>query len=726
MPKTQVYGIQMLPFLAIVPPLDQTVPLRVQQYEAVFSVPPKHVPSDAVVDGPLMGNGDLGVVLGGPPEALTFYVSKNDFWRAISRYPEGSPKPIGTLKIAWPELRGGTYQVRQRLFEADIIGEFSVEKHKVHLRAWTPATSNSLIVELSSEGTPLSVDISLDPCEGGGGTSSSSKNRVTRSFTEGVEWPSEAAMALGIMGRAATGTHLRLHLEQGKPLTLSLAVRTNHETADFQNEASRAAVKPNLAKLAVAHKKWWSTFWHKSSIDIGDPLVERFWYGSQYVMAMCSRNRAYAPGLFGNWITTDKPNWAGDYHLNYNYQAPWWGVFSSNHIELAEPYDTALLDAIPRGRDNARNLLDMPGVYLEVGIGPRGLLSCKSPDYDLFWGQKSDAIYATVNMLMRWRSTRDKRYLKSVAYPFLREVAAFWEHYLVLEADRYVVKNDAIHEGSGNDTNSILTLGLLRNLFAGMIDASQALGVDAELSRVWKTILDKLSTFPTQERNGKKVFRYTETGMAWNDSNSLGIQHIYPAGAIGLGSDPSLLQTSQNMISEMGRWSDYNAFPTFYTAAARVGYDPETILTHLREQLKSHGLQNLFVYYGGGGIECCSAVPSCINEMLMQSHEGVIRLFPVWPKSKDAQFWNLRADGAFVVSASLKHGEVQEVSLISEMSDPCTLQLPWIEPCVITETHAGKTKTIVGQLQNGRVKFPTKRQATYHIAKVSMSDQRIR
>ncbi|WP_376769353.1 hypothetical protein [Paenibacillus germinis] len=33
-------------------------------------------------------------------------------------------------------------------------------------------------------------------------------------------------------------------------------------------------------------------------------------------MACCSRNKAFPPGLFGNWITTDTPSWAGDYHLN--------------------------------------------------------------------------------------------------------------------------------------------------------------------------------------------------------------------------------------------------------------------------------------------------------------------------------------------------------------------------------------------------------------------------
>ncbi|MEI7899998.1 MAG: sugar-binding domain-containing protein [bacterium] len=54
----------------------------------------------------------------------------------------------------------------------------------------------------------------------------------------------------------------------------------------------------------------------------------------------------------------------------------------------------------------------------------------------------------------------------------------------------------------------------------------------------------KISAFPTQERNGKTVFRYSEKGMAWCNGNTLGIQHIYPAGAIGLDSEWLALKTA--------------------------------------------------------------------------------------------------------------------------------------------------------------------------------------
>ena len=64
--------------------------------------------------------------------------------------------------------------------------------------------------------------------------------------------------------------------------------------------------------------------------------------------------------------------------------------------------------------------------------------------------------------------------------------------------------------------------------------------------------------------------------------------------------------------------------------------------------------------------------------MLMQSHEDVLRLFPVWPTNSDARFWDLRAYGAFLVSAELKGGVIGEVRIVSEKGRDCTLVNPWV------------------------------------------------
>ena len=179
-------------------------------------------------------------------------------------------------------------------------------------------------------------------------------------------------------------------------------------------------------------------------------------------------------------------------------------------------------------------------------------------------------------MAQYWRCTYDKNYGKKI-YPYALAVVNFWEDYLKFENGRYVIYGDAIHEGSGKDKNPILSLGLIRNAFDLILDLSSTLKIDENRQGKWKDILDKLSDFPVQTRNGKKVFRYTEEGVAWWNDNGLGIQHIYPSNAITPDSKPELLTIARNTIDEMQRWQDKNTSSSFFVAAIRVGYDPSVV-----------------------------------------------------------------------------------------------------------------------------------------------------
>lgn len=64
-----------------------------------------------------------------------------------------------------------------------------------------------------------------------------------------------------------------------------------------------------------------------------------------------------------------------------------------------------------------------------------------------------------------------------------------------------------------------------------------------------------------------------------------------------------------------------------------------------------------------GNFACASA----IQEMLLQSHTGVIQVFPALPENwESASFHNMRAMGAFLVSADYKNGKVQKLNIHSE------------------------------------------------------------
>ena len=52
-----------------------------------------------------------------------------------------------------------------------------------------------------------------------------------------------------------------------------------------------------------------------------------------------------------------------------------------------------------------------------------------------------------------------------------------------------------------------------------------------------------------------------------------------------------------------------------------------------------------------------------ITECLLQSHNGIIRVFPAWPKDKNAKFENLIAEGDVNVSSEIVDGKVLYIKL---------------------------------------------------------------
>ena len=267
---------------------------------------------------------------------------------------------------------------------------------------------------------------------------------------------------------------MRVTLAPGSTVTVAVAILSDLDAKDHEVAAQKRVSglsNAEIARLAARHKEWWSQYWARSFIEIPDKVIEQHWYAALYILGSCSRAGKVAPGLWGNWVTTDSPMWNGDYHLNYNFEAPFCMFYSSNHADLALPYYQVMVDALPKGREQAKRR-GWKGIEFSTGIGPWG-----SSIFTEDFGQRSNALLAATNFLAGYKYTRDLDFLRKTAYPFLLEVAAFWEDYLKFEDGRYVDYNDSIHEGSGPDFNPIMSLGLLRPFFESLVAMSEDPGV---------------------------------------------------------------------------------------------------------------------------------------------------------------------------------------------------------------------------------------------------------
>ena len=171
----------------------------VSSHRAVFSEAPRNTPSNTAVDGPLLGNGDFLVALGGVPEKQHLFLGKNDLWRLQHGNGNASPVPFGHLSMAIPALEGASYKVCQDLYSATTTGIFEGEKTTVRIRCYVAAARNLLVLELTATGRPAKVTLSLEVAQGRGAQTAAGRagdvSWVKRAFTQNVDIPTGAAVA---------------------------------------------------------------------------------------------------------------------------------------------------------------------------------------------------------------------------------------------------------------------------------------------------------------------------------------------------------------------------------------------------------------------------------------------------------------------------------------------------------------------------------------------------
>jgi len=687
----------------------------------LMSEPAKKIPSKSTTDGAITGNGDVTLVLGGTCDRVQIYISKSDFWKSDGRFykeERGGLMPLGIVEFLLPHLVYADYKVEQNLDECYILLTLTEKNFSAKLKITVCAEDNVVLFELDKDYPMVSASVSFVPIQGTEDVVECGEVKDVSYMIRGFDTPECRYPTYGICALKQVSREV---CEGREHITWAMSVLSNHNSAAYKSQAIEqvlAMEQRDCQKLLSEHAAWWKRFWSKSSVELPDEKLELYWYAGIYTMACCARNKKFPPGLWG-YSTADQMGWFGDYHLNYNYEAPFYALATANHAELLACYSSPLNDFLPLAKRYAKEYLGIGGAYYPVSMGPLGMETDYRPDTKehghLFLGQKTNGAYAAVIPMMHWYATRDTDFAKREYYDFLLSVAEFWENYLVFEDGEYQVYNDSLHEvmwfkadcmpQNHLEKNCILSLGLVRMLMKLMIDLSEALQLNLDKIPKWQHILNHLRKPATFESEGEMLLR-TEDNKEILDALSL--RCLYPAGEIGKYSTAELFEIAKNTHKHCSCWENDNLFCEYYPMAARLEYPPEEIILRIYENIEKHGFPNGNFDFGGGGLENNAAIPATVNEMLLQSYEGIVRLFPVWDKTKDARFSGLRANGAFLVNAKLENGTVY-AEIVSEKGMPLTIEtpdaeyvlvmgngprLPMPEKFVTVETQAGETITL--------------------------------
>ena len=740
---------------------NQYIQTKLSNYVGVYTDPPTTVAFNdpvfktyRVPNGPLMGNGDLAVAVGGNYTDQTFFISKSDMSQSM--------RGVGNLTYSFSGTAGNSanYRQEQDLYKSEVRSTIPFEGATVKMRSWTSDDGNVLVTDIwTQEGVPVDVTLKL--------LSYTNHSTVQAGTEKGLIWAtrenndllgspsqpfsSKVAMVtrvLGITPKCSTiGNNSSLALftlPTGKTVRIITVVAGGYNATNHIADAKGKVMAFTSQKIDIQyanHLNWWKSYWSKSYININDDLLERFYYGVLYEMGCATREGAIAPGLGGAWFLDGSAAWGNRYTLDYNFEAPWWGVYSSNRPELAMPFYDVILKLIPAGKKLAKDNSTV-GIWYSVNAHAwSGFTDLRT------LGMKGNASMAAMSFLMHYNYTQDENFLVNKCWPLLKELAIFWEDNLVWDQtnSRWAIYHSGCREG-GDDTNPITDLAYVKAIFRFLISTSSTLEgkqyggeiihITDEQKTKWQNYVDNLSKFPTMVFNGKTVFKEAENKtkmcLGGPGDNTDVMMGVFPGEALSMGSDPELLQIAQNTVAALNSnpakesWYQANSIPKIYTQAVRSGYSAQIVMDRLKQLLS--GTQpyndrgdhvqlrnNQTIVSPSHGWESVGALES-INSMLIQSHDNIIRVFPVWVKNKDAWFKDLRASGAFLVSSEFSQGQVKFIDIKSEKGKLCNVENPWDGKVPEVFEIIGKQKVKVdNKFVNNLISFATKPGKQYKV-----------
>ncbi len=465
------------------------------------------------------------------------------------------------------------------------------------------------------------------------------------------------------------------------------SITSNHNLnsgTTSRNEVTAALQRGYTVDLGEA-TTWWKNYWSASSVSIPDSVLERQWYLEQYKFGCIARANTPPITLQSVWTADNGnlPPWKGDIHNDLNVQLSYWPAYSGNHLTEEEGL-VNWLHAHRRAFETwtkkfyAVDGLNVPGVCTLDGAAMGGWVQYSmSPTVAGWLGH---------HFYLHWRYTKDKTFLQEKAYPWIRDFSAFIQNFSILRADgKRQLPLSSSPEFYDNTSQAWFRettnydLAIIRWSYQKAAELAHELGNAKDVNR-WQ---DQLQQWPnlSTDKSGSLLLApgipYPESHRHF--SHMLG---IHPLGIFDYNKpeDKRVIDASMNVLEEKGtrQWVGYS-FSWQANLYARMGKG-EQAAEALRKFATCFCLPNSFHVNGDqcGGknssytyrpftLEGNFAFAAGLQEMLLQSHDGIVRVFPAVPESwKEVSFADLRAEGAFLVSARLVKGQLAEIKIISE------------------------------------------------------------
>lgn len=597
--------------------------------------------------------------------------------------------PVGYFTLKMPsEIKG--WDLRLSLYDATLTGTLNMEEGDVQLKAYAHATQPVLVVEMeylwdsdkAREQWAWNAYPSISPRTHSWTQNQGKKDapnaqpgkpgKASDKFKPVMVWN----QPLRPKGLLSTGWG---EVKQGKNkriMYVSIAHTYPESSADKNAaQAVKAAMKQGKKELERTHLNWWHEFYPEAFVSVPDAYWDSFYWAQIYKVGAGMRADGPVLDLQGPWTGLAKTAWPGVW-WNLNVQLTYWPCYTGNRMEAAK----SLSNTLKRYRQNLIDNVDPKYRHDSAGIA-----RCSGPDVRQPAGKPNGGNngasetgslpWICHNLFTQYRMTMDDGFLKDEVYPLLRRSINYYIHFLEKGEDgKWHMPPTLSPEYRPQpvpDCN--YDLALLRWGCQTLLWTVDRLKIKDPLAPKWKDIMENLTDYPVDE-NGYMIGK----GVPYKNSHRhySHLFMVYPLHIV----DTSVKENADLMDKSIRHWHSlkkalqgysFTGGASLYATLFR-GDDALDMLNGLKSYLRPNTLYR----ETWPVIETPLSGAASIHDMILQSWNDVVNVMPAVPGAwKDLVFHNLRAEGAFLVSAERKDGAVQWVRVKSLAGEPLRLRV---------------------------------------------------
>jgi hypothetical protein len=654
-------------------------------------------------EAPHFGNAMVGSMLYQHGNTLKLQVFRADVhdhrddtwgWTAYSRprlkIGYFSLEPVGKLTgCAW----------RKDLWNAELTGTIRTDRGEIGVRHFTHAVDMAIVTELTVTAGEKAFRWTWHPAEarttrGGYPTKESGIADFANYYgahyqgTLKLYQPNPAGRlekdgetSVWIQDLLVGGQYATAWAEQVRDETRTHMVSiANSYPEATARQTAMADVKRFFALDRAAwvqqHRDWWHNYYTRSFVAIPDKRLESLYWQTIYRFGCTSRAGRCCVDTPGIWF--QGKSWPY-FTTDWNIQSALWPVYAANRLEQGQ----ALVDRLYDRQEELIKAVrpvewqeDSAYLPLAVAWDMRGSREGDMRYYDLV----GDLTWALNNCWSQYRYSMDDAMLREEIYPLLRRSINLYLHMVREGPDGklHLPRTFSPELGSFEDCN--FDLALFKWGCLTLLKANKRLGIDDPLIPRWKAVVERLPAFPVDEHGFKLGRDSSSPGNCQHLSHLLMVYPLYLVNIEQPGAGEVLRRSFERARSN-AKPSQPQAMVQAHAGsiAAALGLGDEALdcLKRLQGDLYPNGL-----WFDPPCIEATLAAANIIQDMLIQSwsdpikdEPGLIRIFPALPSAwEDVEFHDLRAGGAFLVSAKRTAGKTEWVRIKSLADEPCRVR----------------------------------------------------